>query len=298
MRIFSQYFIEIGLVAAWTLGIDAQTPRQLVSARPDQSPLVALPPAVTDIQPSLEEAITNPLADPKAMVVLGHARIIVLTPQLIRMECSANEKFEDHASFVFLNRRLPAPKFESEVTKSGSNQTLTVRTDALTITYTANGDGCFTPDNLSITLTVEGKPVIWHPGLGDPENLLGTTRTLDTARGGHTVEPIEQGLVSRSGWALVDDSTRPLFDSADFRFLDGEEALGRGFWSALKTKRPVPIRTGTSLVTVTTTAARSATLCGWPGAFHCRRASPSGCGGRVIGRIPTRSSTSLFVISG
>jgi hypothetical protein len=26
------------------------------------------------------------------------------------------------------------------------------------------------------------------------------------------------GLVSRSGWALVDDSTRPLFDSADFSF--------------------------------------------------------------------------------
>ncbi|HUA64193.1 MAG TPA: TIM-barrel domain-containing protein, partial [Verrucomicrobiae bacterium] len=30
------------------------------------------------------------------------------------------------------------------------------------------------------------------------------------------------GLVSRTGWALVDDSTRPLFDSTDFRFLEGE----------------------------------------------------------------------------
>jgi hypothetical protein len=53
---------------------------------------------------------------------------------------------------------------------------------------------------------------------------MGTTRTLDGARGAKTEEPIEQGLVSRSGWALVDDSTRPLFDSTDFRFLEGEKS--------------------------------------------------------------------------
>src|SRR5208337_353539 len=50
------------------------------------------------------------------------------------------------------------------------------------------------------------------------------TRTLDGALGGKTQEPIEQGLVSRSGWALVDDSTRPLFDSADFSFKNGEKS--------------------------------------------------------------------------
>jgi alpha-glucosidase len=42
--------------------------------------------------------------------------------------------------------------------------------------------------------------------------------------GSKTQEPIEQGLVSRSGWALVDDTTRPLFDSADFSFRDGEKS--------------------------------------------------------------------------
>ena len=86
------------------------------------------------------------------------------------------------------------------------------------------GDGHFTADNLSIKLTVDGKQVVWHPGDTDPENLQGTTRTLDGARGDKTGEPIEPGLVSRSGWALVDDSTRPLFDSADFRFLQGEKS--------------------------------------------------------------------------
>ena len=55
----------------------------------------------------------NPVADPKAVVMVGNARFTVLTPQLIRMEWSADGKFEDHASFVFINRRLPVPKFDS-----------------------------------------------------------------------------------------------------------------------------------------------------------------------------------------
>jgi hypothetical protein len=32
------------------------------------------------------------------------------------------------------------------------------------------------------------------------------------------------GLISRSGWAVEDDSQRPLFDSADFHFLQGENS--------------------------------------------------------------------------
>ena len=59
----------------------------------------------------LAPAADNPVADSKAVVTVGHARFTVLTPQLIRMEWSADGKFEDHASFVFFNRRLPVPKF-------------------------------------------------------------------------------------------------------------------------------------------------------------------------------------------
>ncbi|HVU46879.1 MAG TPA: TIM-barrel domain-containing protein, partial [Terracidiphilus sp.] len=144
------------------------------------------------------------------------------------MEWSADKKFEDHASFVFINRRLPVTKFSAVSAISGSPSApviTTITTAALTLSYAAIGDGHFTADNLSITLAVDGKQVTWHPGDTDPENLMGTTRTLDGALGNKTKEPIGQGLISRSGWALVDDSTRPLFDSADFRFLDGEKSM-------------------------------------------------------------------------
>lgn len=162
----------------------------------------------------------NPVASPAAVVTAGHARFTVLTPQLIRMEWSATDSFEDHASFVFLNRRMPVPEFKKVL--NGNDLTLT--TSALTLHYAPTGDGQFTPDNLSINLTVDGKQVTWHPGDQDPENLEGTTRTLDGAFGGKTKEPIGQGLISRSGWALVDDSTRPLFDSANFAFTEGEKS--------------------------------------------------------------------------
>ena len=164
------------------------------------------------------------MADPKAVVTVENARFTVLTPQLIRMEWSADGKFEDHASFAFINRKLPVPKFEHELTKAGANEVLALKTDSLTLSYSPTGDSRFTADNLSISLTIDGKQVTWHPGMDDPENLQGTTRTLDEARGSRTREPIESGLVSRSGWALVDDTTRPLFDSADFRFLEGEKS--------------------------------------------------------------------------
>ncbi len=200
--------------------ITAQTPGQIAPAHTEQSSIA--PQSIPVNEPAQEEAVTNPVADPKAVATLGNARFTVLTPQLIRMEWAADSKFEDHASLVFINRRLPVPAYTHAVTDNG--QKLTIKTDALTVTYTPTGDGQFTPQSLSIELTVDDKPVVWRPGTEDPDNLKGTTRTLDGALGDKTKEPIGNGFVSRSGWAVEDDSTRPLFDSADFRFLQGENS--------------------------------------------------------------------------
>ncbi len=82
------------------------------------------------------------------------------------MEWAADGKFEDHASFVFINRRLPIPKFSKEE----ADHKLTIKTSALTLKYDgiAGKGGQFTPDNLSIELTVDGKQVTWHPGVDRP----------------------------------------------------------------------------------------------------------------------------------
>jgi alpha-glucosidase (family GH31 glycosyl hydrolase) len=168
----------------------------------------------------------NPVANPKAVVLVGHARFTVLTPQLVRMEWSADGKFEDHASLVFLNRDMPVPPFTHTVKRGMHGEELTLSTDALKLTYdaTTSNDGKFTPGDLQVSFQLDGKEVMWHPGMADKGNLQGTTRTLDGARGNQTVEPMGEGLISRDGWVVVDDSKRPLFDSTDFQFKQGEDS--------------------------------------------------------------------------
>lgn len=166
----------------------------------------------------------DPVADPRAVVTAGHARFTVLTPELIRMEWAADGQFEDHASLVFLNRKLPVPKFEQSSLQAGAGVGLTIKTSALTLTYSFNtgSDYKFAADNLKVTLHLNGMDEEWRPGYPDTGNLLGTVDTLDGVQGSNI--NLEPGLVSRNGWVVVDDSTRPLFDSADFSFERGEQS--------------------------------------------------------------------------
>ena len=150
----------------------------------------------------------SPVADPRAVVLSGNARFTLLTPQFIRMEWSADGRFEDHASLVFINRKLPVPEFTSRA----EGDRLVIDTGKLRLSYRRES-GSFTADNLEVKLTVNGKDVIWHPGTEDKGNLRGTTRTLDGVRGS---TPLEPGLLSRDGWVVVDDSERPLFDESDW----------------------------------------------------------------------------------
>src|SRR5580698_9262631 len=97
----------------------------------------------------------DPIADPRAVVSVGAARFTILTPQLIRMEWASDRKFEDHASLVFLNRRLSVPEFTHETGPDGST---VIRTSALTLTYApGKSNGKFTAENLSISSSLGGK---------------------------------------------------------------------------------------------------------------------------------------------
>jgi alpha-glucosidase len=143
-----------------------------------------------------------------ATVTEGDARFTVLTDRLVRMEWSSGGNFEDRASFVFLNRRMPIPQFDT-LKKDGW---LEIRTSRLTVRYKL-GSGKFEDANLEVRYRVGGKPEVWTPGMNDTANLGGTIRTLDGVRGRTDLPP---GLLSRSGWTLVDDSERPLFDDSEW----------------------------------------------------------------------------------
>lgn len=159
-------------------------------------------------------AQNNPVADEKAQVVAGNARFTVLTDRLIRMEWSPEAHFEDHATLAVVNRNLPVPAF----TVSRKGEGVVLKTKSLTLSYKG---GEFNADNLQASFRLGGKTVVWYPGAPAHGNLMGTARTLDGCEGPDKInfgDPMEPGILSRDGWALVDESTRHLFveDESDW----------------------------------------------------------------------------------
>ncbi len=165
----------------------------------------------------LSSFIFHPVADPAAVVRGPGVRFTVLTSRLIRLEYSPTEAFEDHASQAFWDRRpqdregteagqpaaLAPPALRFEVTQSPER--IEITTEHLHLRYAPNGRG-FTRASLSIEVLATG--AVWHHGDRDWSNLQGTARTLDSANGRIR---LERGLMSRSGWAVVDDSASLVF---------------------------------------------------------------------------------------
>ena len=149
----------------------------------------------------------------------GNVRFTVITDGTIRMEYAPDGRFIDAPSFVAVNRSYPKSTFS---VKQGN--TIEVSTPRMTLRY-KKGSGPFTADNLTITNAKGQKPFRWVPGLKDTLNLKGTYRTLDGYNGdrhwnGNTLMPIEDGLLSRSGWTLIDDSKNFLFDNSDWPWVE------------------------------------------------------------------------------
>ena len=155
----------------------------------------------------------NPVARPEATVVCGNARFTVLTSRLIRMEWAQDGVFEDRATLAVISRNLDVPAFKTTRTRNG----VTIRTADLTLRYT--GPAKFDGRNLSVTFKMGGKPVKWVPGADASGNLLGTFRTLDGCQGFARIngknDPYEPGILSRDGWAIVDESERQVLEKND-----------------------------------------------------------------------------------
>lgn len=177
----------------------------------------------------------NPKAKNEAMVISGNARFTVLTPEMVRIEYSDKGVFEDRATFTVLNREMDeVPAFS----KSEDSEYLYINTDKLNLKYrkgTNPKTQTASPDNLSITMTHDGQEVMWYPGKSDPLNLKGTCRTLDGSDGDNKRAELENGLISRSGWAVIDDSwttARP--DGSRSFALEPNNDLGYDWWADRK----------------------------------------------------------------
>ncbi|KAL4864796.1 hypothetical protein BDV12DRAFT_205536 [Aspergillus spectabilis] len=142
---------------------------------------------------------------PHSQAIVGgtdNFRFTLLADGLLRYEWAADGYFEDRASALAVNRQLPVPEFRVSDTETS----LEIITRRFHLTYDKTE---FSPSGLTAAIMGSYGPhsSVWHFG-GENETLGGTARTLDEADGrvdmGH-------GIVSRRGFASIDDSTSMLF---------------------------------------------------------------------------------------
>ncbi|MBA3870463.1 MAG: DUF5110 domain-containing protein [Anaerolineae bacterium] len=96
------------------------------------------------------------------------------------------------------------PTFDCKSVSGG----IEITTSSLTLRYLSD-EKPFNAANLSISLVVNGKTLNWIPGLANEGNLRGTRRTLDQCA---DTASIPEGLLSKDGWSLFDDSGSVVWD--------------------------------------------------------------------------------------
>ncbi|WP_313627689.1 glycoside hydrolase family 31 protein [Enterococcus italicus] len=134
----------------------------------------------------------------KSVIQGKHYRITVLTNQLVRMEYSQTGVFENRLTQTVINRTFEAV----DVSVSETETQVQIHTPTIDLFYEKEKE--FNEYTVSVDVRFEtGYTHHWR--YGDTEwNLKGTTRTLDGANG---EIPLEDGIMSRNGITIMDDST-------------------------------------------------------------------------------------------
>jgi alpha-glucosidase (family GH31 glycosyl hydrolase) len=163
-------------------------------------------------------------------VTAGNARFEFLTASLVRMEYSPSASFVDAATAVVQKRDWPAVS----VSRSEQQGWLVASTSAVTVRYRLQS-GPFTAANLQVSWKDRGGNAHdWHPGEKDSLNLGGLTYSLDNVAASNLPKdesglesPVndeipgidlvlgkaQPGLLSRSGYAFIDDSPTPVWNA-------------------------------------------------------------------------------------
>ena len=132
---------------------------------------------------------TDSKTDTENTVIINNLRVSVLTPELIRVEYINGGSFCDLPTQCVWFRNFDSPEFEA----SNSDSSVSVKTKAcLFVISKRNGK------LKSVTLPNGRQVKNFKKG-----NLKGTRRTLD---GTYGKVPIEDGILSKNGVALLDDS--------------------------------------------------------------------------------------------
>lgn len=150
------------------------------------------------------------------VVVIGNARFTFISPTLVRLEYADGAKFLD-AKTLFAQNREPQPV---EVTIENKHQTegnrrYTLKTSGMRIEFENDGFP-FGQTNLNVFFKNHEKGKNndkngerhWYMASTQGRNLRGAIVTLDGVGG---PVPLQEGLLSRDGWYVINDSNKEIF---------------------------------------------------------------------------------------
>lgn len=168
----------------------------------------------------------------------ANVRFTVISDGVIRMEYAPDGQFVDDKSFIVVNRQYPAVDYKLKT----RGRWVEIATAKMVMRY-KKGSGAFSAENLSIVSAKGTRPFSWKPGMKQTENLKGTFRTLDGFDGDVQTQgyvrdskpgeklQLEDGLLAKDGWTLIDDSKGLLFDGdADWEWVKQRPDNGGQDW--------------------------------------------------------------------
>ena len=152
-------------------------------------------------------ARTDGRADPNQICISGKIRITVIAPEMIRVEFDERKKFLDKATQAVWFRNCGSCTYQVE----HQDRMLVVRTEKAVFHIN-------TKKARIEYVELEGERI----PADNRDNLKGTHRTLDRARGAVT---LEKGVISPSGVAVMEDKTLILDEDGQCKPRAGEKDL-------------------------------------------------------------------------
>ena len=147
-------------------------------------------------------AVAQPSGNP---LVFGENRLTLITPTLFRLEFAHDGKFIDDPTYFAYDRGSLLPASEFRVRELGGNR-YEISTSALRIVYEHDGFP-FGLHNFAAYYKLNGKEKKFTNRCIFRNNLGGPVETLDRVTG---EIPMQDGLLSRDGWYVIDDERSDL----------------------------------------------------------------------------------------
>ena len=147
-------------------------------------------------------AVAQPSGNP---LVFGENRLTLITPTLFRLEFAHDGKFIDDPTYFAYDRGSLLPASEFRVRELGGNR-YEISTSALRIVYEHDGFP-FGLHNFAAYYKLNGKEKKFTNRCIFRNNLGGPVETLDRVTG---EIPMQNGLLSRDGWYVIDDERSDL----------------------------------------------------------------------------------------